>query len=134
MHSCVTISTFTLVLYVLVVTHLYSILPCLGCINYNIIPYSRKYWWSLNFVVLPQVMLLTLFADLNLVVWYGIAIRTCRIPGKKFGGFYRFTRFQKEASVECRLSTYTDYRPLVYGLIYSNIIALHRSSQWKNSL
>ena len=41
------------------------------------IPYSRKYWWSLNLVVLPQMTFLTPFADLNLAVWYGIAIRTC---------------------------------------------------------
>ena len=36
-------SGFVLMLYVLVVNHLciiYSILPCLGCINYNICPHS----------------------------------------------------------------------------------------------
>ena len=40
-------------------------------------PYSRKYWWSLNLAVLPQMTFLTLFADLNLAVWYSIAICTC---------------------------------------------------------
>ena len=41
------------------------------------IPYSRKYCRSLNLAVLPQMTFLTLFADLNLAVWYGIAICTC---------------------------------------------------------
>ena len=41
------------------------------------IPYSREYWRSLNLEVLSQTMFFTLLADLNLAVWYGIAIRTC---------------------------------------------------------
>ena len=44
------------------------------------IPYSRKYWRSLNLAVWPQTMFFTLFLDLNLAVWYGngIRIHACR--------------------------------------------------------
>ena len=41
------------------------------------IPYSREYWRSLNLAVLSQTTFFTLLADLNLAVWYSIAIRTC---------------------------------------------------------
>ena len=41
------------------------------------IPYSHEYWRSLNLAVLSQTKFFTLLADLNLAVWYGIAIRTC---------------------------------------------------------
>ena len=54
---------------------------CLITTNYSI-PYSRKYWRSLNLAVLPQTTFLTLLADLNLAVWYGIVIQTC--TRKKF--------------------------------------------------
>ena len=47
-----------------------------ACI-WSLIPYSRKYWRSLNLAVWPKTMFLTPLVDLNLVVWYSIAIRTC---------------------------------------------------------
>ena len=59
--------------------------PKFGSIN-NGLPYSRKYWQSLNLVVLPQTTFFTLLADLNLAVWYGIAIRTCT-QKKKLANF-----------------------------------------------
>ena len=40
-----------------------------------IIPYSRKYWRELNLAVEPQIAIARILADLNLAVWYGIAIR-----------------------------------------------------------
>ena len=49
------------------------------------VPYSRKYWRSLNLAVWPKTTFLTPLLELNLAVWYGIAIRTC--TRKKFGGF-----------------------------------------------
>ena len=39
--------------------------------------YIRKYWRSLNLAVWPKTTFLTSLVDLNLAVWYGIAIRTC---------------------------------------------------------
>ena len=46
------------------------------------IPYSRKYWRKLNLAVEPKIAIAT---DLNLVVWYGIAIRIIIIyPSRKF--------------------------------------------------
>ena len=36
----------------------------------NDIPYSRKYWRSLNLVVWPKMTFLTPLVDLNLAVWY----------------------------------------------------------------
>ena len=48
------------------------------------IPYSWKYWRSLNLAVLPQMPFLTPFADLNLAVSC-IAICTC--TRKNIGGF-----------------------------------------------
>ena len=45
---------------------------------YNIercIPYSQKYWRELNLAVEPKIAIARILADLNLAVWYGIAIR-----------------------------------------------------------
>ena len=39
------------------------------------IPYSWKYWWELNLAVEPKIAIARILADLNLAVWYGIAIR-----------------------------------------------------------
>jgi hypothetical protein len=39
------------------------------------IPYSRKYWRELNLVVEPKIAIARILANLNLAVWYGIAIR-----------------------------------------------------------
>ena len=36
--------------------------------------YSQKYWRELNLAVEPQIAIARIFADLNLVVRYGIAI------------------------------------------------------------
>ena len=46
------------------------------------IPYSRKYWWELNLAVGSQIAITNILADLNLAVWYGIAIRI--YASKKF--------------------------------------------------
>ena len=57
---------------------LVSITTCVHREKYvSSIPYSRKYCRSLNLVVLPQTMFLTPLVDLNLAVWYSIAICTC---------------------------------------------------------
>ena len=45
--------------------------------TFNILPYSRKYWWSLNLAVWAPNDVFHTIQDLNLAVWYGIAIRTC---------------------------------------------------------
>ena len=39
-----------------------------------LIPYSRKYWQELNLAVEPKIVITRILADLNLAVWYGIAI------------------------------------------------------------
>ena len=39
------------------------------------IPYSRKYWQELNLAVEPKIAIARILADLNLAVWYRIAIR-----------------------------------------------------------
>ena len=44
--------------------------------------YSQKYWRELNLVVEPQIAIAKIFADLNLVVQYGIAI--CIYVSRKF--------------------------------------------------
>ena len=48
--------------------------------------YSRKYWRSLDLVVLPQTTLFTLLVDLNVAVWY--VFHT--IGGFKCGGMVRY--------------------------------------------
>ena len=50
------------------------------------IPYSRKYWRELNLAVWSQTDITKILADFNLVVQYGIAIRTY-VP-KKFWRIY----------------------------------------------
>ena len=40
-----------------------------------ILPYSQKYWRELNLAVEPKIAIARILLDLNLVVWYGIAIR-----------------------------------------------------------
>ena len=47
--------------------------------------YSQKYWRSLNLAVWAPYDVFHTIQDLNLVVWYGIAIVHAR--GKNFGGF-----------------------------------------------
>ena len=47
-----------------------------------ILPYSQKYWWELNLVVEPKIAIAKILPDLNLVVWYGIAI--CIYVSRKF--------------------------------------------------
>ena len=57
-------------------------------VNVNLIlyiPYSRKYWRSLNLAVWAPDDVFHTIQDLNLAVWYSIAIHTCM--RKKFGGF-----------------------------------------------
>ena len=39
------------------------------------LPYSRKYWRALNLAVEPKIAIARILADLNLAVWYVIAIR-----------------------------------------------------------
>ena len=39
-----------------------------------LIPYSQKYWQELNLVVEPKIAISRILADLNLAVWYRIAI------------------------------------------------------------
>ena len=46
------------------------------------LPYSRKYWWELNLAFGSQIAIAKVLVDLNLVVWYGIAIRI--YASKKF--------------------------------------------------
>ena len=41
------------------------------------IQYSQKYWRSLNLAVWTPNDIIHTIQDLNLAVWYGIAIRTC---------------------------------------------------------
>ena len=41
----------------------------------KIIPYSQKYWRELNLAVEPKITIARILADLNLAVWYGIAVR-----------------------------------------------------------
>ena len=41
----------------------------------NEILYSWKYWQALNLAVEPKIAIVRILTDLNLVVWYGIAIR-----------------------------------------------------------
>ena len=36
--------------------------------------YSQKYWQELNLAVKPKMAIARILADLNLAVWYGIAI------------------------------------------------------------
>ena len=36
--------------------------------------YSQKYWWELNLAVEPKIAIARILADLNLVVWYRIAV------------------------------------------------------------
>ena len=43
------------------------------------IPYSRKYWREVNLAVEPKITIARILADLNLTVWYGIAIRIYRV-------------------------------------------------------
>ena len=43
--------------------------------SYEVIPYSRKYWWELNLAVEPKIAIARILADLNLAVRYRIAIR-----------------------------------------------------------
>ena len=45
------------------------------------IPHSRKYWRKLNLALEPKIA--RILADLNLAVWYGIAIRI--YVSRKFG-------------------------------------------------
>ena len=45
------------------------------CIMCMYVLYSWKYWWELNLAVEPQITITRILVDLNLVVWYGIAIR-----------------------------------------------------------
>ena len=35
----------------------------------NLIPYSQKYWLELNLAVGPQIAIVKILVDLNLVVW-----------------------------------------------------------------
>ena len=42
---------------------------------YKCIPYSQKYWRELNLAVEPKIAIAGILVDLNLAVWYGIAIR-----------------------------------------------------------
>ena len=56
-------------------------------INTHYIPYSRKYWRSLNLAVWPQTTFLAPLLELNLAVWYGIAIRTCTHKKKFLSDF-----------------------------------------------
>ena len=62
-----------------------KVIPTFLHVGDNIIPYSRKYWRSLNLAVWPKTTFLTPLLELNLAVWYGIAICTC--THKKFGRF-----------------------------------------------
>ena len=57
--------------------------------QYNIIPYSRKYWQELNLAVEPKINIarIHVYVDLNLVVWYGITIRIHYMQVGNFGGF-----------------------------------------------
>ena len=52
-----------------------------ACQSFSL-PYSRKYWRSLNLAVWAPNDVFHTIQDLNLAVWYGIAIRTC--TWKKF--------------------------------------------------
>ena len=42
--------------------------------GYTHLSYSRKYWRELNLAVEPKVAIARILADLNLAIWYGIAI------------------------------------------------------------
>ena len=54
-----------------------------GYLNHEyFIPYSRKYWRELNLTVGSQIAISYVLADLNLAVWYRIAI--CIYGSKKF--------------------------------------------------
>ena len=53
--------------------------------NHCLLPYSRKYWEELNLAIEPKIDITRILADLNLAVWYEIAIRI--YVSRKFGGF-----------------------------------------------
>ena len=59
---------------------------CCMFVKTVIMPYSRKYWWSLNLVVWLQTSHLEYWLNLNLAVHNGIAI-ICIYASKHFGGF-----------------------------------------------
>ena len=44
--------------------------------------YSQKYWRELNLAVELKIAIARILADLNLAVWYGIAI--CMYVSRKF--------------------------------------------------
>ena len=46
------------------------------------IPYSQKYWRELNLAVEPKIAIARILVNLNLAVWYGIAI--CMYANRKF--------------------------------------------------
>ena len=43
--------------------------------TFKLILHSQKYWRELNLAVEPKIAIARILADLNLVVWYRIAIR-----------------------------------------------------------
>ena len=49
-----------------------------------VLPYSRKCWWELNLAVEPKIAIARTLADLNLAVWYGIAIHIYTYASRKF--------------------------------------------------
>ena len=53
-----------------------------GWIEYNLIPYSRKYWQELNLAVEPKIVITRILAGLNLAVRYRIVI--CIYASRKF--------------------------------------------------
>ena len=52
----------------------------------NYLPYSQKYWEELNLAVEPKIAIARILADLNLAVWYGIAIHIHVYVNRKFAG------------------------------------------------
>ena len=50
----------------------------------SIIPYSRKYQWELSLAVGSQIAIANVLADLNLAVWYVIAIHIHVYVSNKF--------------------------------------------------
>ena len=51
------------------------------------LPYSWKYWWELNLAVEPKIAIARMLVDLNLAVWYGIAMCIIYYVSRNFGGF-----------------------------------------------
>ena len=54
----------------------------LAFMRINQLPYSPKHWQELNLVIEPKIAIARILADLNLAVWYVVAM--CIYVSRKF--------------------------------------------------